>query len=288
MKILNNDRFNYKPHLCRNCGLTGHIYKNCPHPIMSFGIICYKIEDNDIKFLMIQRKDSLSFMEFIRGKYDLINLDYIKQLLLNMTINERNMIITTTFDEIWNYLWFQNDNSNNKNNKEFYDSKLKFNTLNDTNFLKNYILSIKSIFNEQEWGFPKGRRKIKENDLDCAIREFYEETRIINNDIEVINDILPFEEIFFGTNGIMYKHVYFVAKLKNSNINIKIDDNCLEQLREIRAIKWYTFNEVLSHIKCYNTERISLFKYASNKIKDFEKKKIIIFLFISSIRNAIK
>jgi 8-oxo-dGTP pyrophosphatase MutT (NUDIX family) len=247
MKILTNDRFNFKPHLCRNCGLTGHIYKNCPHPIMSFGIICYKIEENETKFLMIQRKDSLSFMEFIRGKYDLINLDYIKQLLLNMTINE--------------------------NNKEFYDSKLKFNTLNDTNFLKNYILSIKSIFNEQEWGFPKGRRKIKESDLDCAVREFYEETRIINNDIEVINDILPFEEIFFGTNGIMYKHVYFVAKLKNSSINIKIDDNCLEQVREIRAIKWYAFNEVISHIKCYNTERISLFKYASNKIKDFEKKK---------------
>jgi 8-oxo-dGTP pyrophosphatase MutT (NUDIX family) len=273
MKILNNDRFNFKPHLCRNCGLTGHIYKNCPHPIMSFGVICYKIEDNETKFLMIQRKDSLSFMEFIRGKYDLNNLDYIKQLLLNMTINERNMIITTTFDEIWNYLWHQNDNSNNKNNKEFYDSKIKFNTLNDNNFLRNYILSINSIFNEQEWGFPKGRRKIKETDLDCAVREFYEETRIINNDIEVINDILPFEEIFFGTNGIMYKHVYFVAKLKNFNINIKVDDNCLEQIREIRAIKWYSFNEVISHIKCYNTERISLFKYASNKIKDFEKKK---------------
>jgi 8-oxo-dGTP pyrophosphatase MutT (NUDIX family) len=273
MKILNNDRFNFKPHLCRNCGLTGHIYKNCPHPIMSFGIICYKIEDNDTKFLMIQRKDSLSFMEFIRGKYDIINLDYIKQLLLNMTISERNMIITCSFDEIWNYLWFQNENSiSNKNNKEFYESKTKFNTLNDTNFLKNYILSIKSIFNEQEWGFPKGRRKIKENDLDCAVREFYEETRIINNDIQVITDILPFEEIFFGTNGIMYKHVYFIAKLKNNNINIKIDNNCLEQVREIRAIKWYNYNEVLSHIKCYNTERISLFKYANNKIKDYEKK----------------
>jgi hypothetical protein len=182
MKIINNDKLNFKPHLCRNCGLNGHIYKNCPHPIMSFGIICYKLEDNEIKFLMIQRKDSLSFMEFIRGKYDLINLDYIKQLLLNMTINERNMIITTSVDEIWNYLWHQNDNSNNKNNKEFYESKQKFNTLNDSNFLRNYILSINSIFNEQEWGFPKGRRKIKETDLDCAVREFYEETKELNNE----------------------------------------------------------------------------------------------------------
>lgn len=268
----NIDRYTFKPHLCRNCGIIGHIYKNCPHPIMSFGIICYKIDDdNDIKFLMIQRKDSLSFMEFIRGKYEIGNLEYIKQLLFNMTIPERDMIINLSFDDIWNYLWSQNDIYNNKNNKEYYESKFKFNSLNDNNFLKNYILSIKSIFNEQEWGFPKGRRKIKENDIDCAVREFFEETRINNTDITIITDILPFEEIFFGTNGIMYKHVYYVAKLKNNTINIKVDNTCIEQIREIRAIKWYNYNEVLSHIKSYNTERISLFKYANNKIKDFEK-----------------
>jgi hypothetical protein len=88
----------------------------------------------------------------------------------------------------------------------------------------------------------------------------------------VIYDILPFEEIFFGTNGIMYKHVYFVAKIKNNKINIKIDNSCLEQVREIRAIKWYNYNDVISHIKCYNTERISLFKYANSKIREYENK----------------
>ena len=270
MKI--NNYNNFKPHLCRNCGLVGHIYKNCPHPIMSFGIICYKIdENNEIKFLMIQRKDSLSFMEFIRGKYELTNLEYIKQLLLNMTISERDMINTLNFDDIWNYLWIQNENNVSKNNKEYFESKSKFNSLNESNFIKNYILSIKSVFNEQEWGFPKGRRKIKENDIDCAIREFYEETRIDNNDISVINEILPFEEIFFGTNGVMYKHIYYVSKFKKNISNIKIDNNCLEQIREIRAIKWFNFNEVISHIKVHNTERIALFKYANNEIIELEK-----------------
>ena len=57
------------------------------------------MEANDIKYLMIQRKDSLSFMEFIRGKYDTTNIDYIKKLLTNMTISERNMILNYKFED---------------------------------------------------------------------------------------------------------------------------------------------------------------------------------------------
>jgi len=261
----------FKTQNCRNCGLNGHIYKNCPHPIISFGIICYKIEKNEIKYLMIQRKDSLSFMEFVRGKYEITNIEYIKKLLLNMTIGERDMILNNSFENIWNYIWYQTDNNSNKNNKEYMNSKFKFSLLNENNFLKNYITSIKSVFFSQEWGFPKGRRKIKENDIDCAVREFYEETRIKEDDISIITEINPFEEIFFGTNCIMYKHLYYISKLKNNDILIEIDNNCLEQIREIRAISWFNYNEVISHIKSYNTERIELFKFANKKILDYEK-----------------
>ena len=271
MKNKNVDKLTFRTQCCRNCGLNGHIYRNCPHPIISFGIICYKIENNEIKYLMIQRKDSLSFMEFIRGKYEINNYEYIKKLLMNMTINERNMLLNKKFEDIWNYVWHQVDINNNKNNREFINSKIKFSILNDNNFLRNYITSINSIYNEQEWGFPKGRRKMRESDLDCAIREFYEETRITKNDLEIIENIIPFEEIFFGTNGIMYKHLYYIAKLNNLDVNIKIDNTCLEQVREIRAIKWYNFNDVISHIKVYNTERIELFKFANKKIMEYEK-----------------
>jgi len=271
MKNKNVEKICFKTQCCRNCGLNGHIYKNCPHPIISFGIICYKIENNEIKYLMIQRKDSLSFMEFKRGKYEINNIEYIKKLLSNMTISERNMLLNNKFEDIWNYVWHQTDINNNKNNKEYINSKIKFSILNDTNFLRNYITSINSIYNEQEWGFPKGRRKMRETDIDCAIREFYEETRIKSEDLEIIVNIIPFEEIFFGTNGIMYKHLYYIAKLINNNVNIKIDNSCLEQIREIRAIKWYNYNDVISHIKIYNTERIELFKFANKKIIEYEK-----------------
>ena len=37
-----------RPHTCRNCGYDGHLYKECPHPITSFGIICYRIKNNNL------------------------------------------------------------------------------------------------------------------------------------------------------------------------------------------------------------------------------------------------
>lgn len=269
MKNKIDDKINQsKPMLCRNCSIYGHIYKNCPHPIMSFGLICYKIENMEIKYLMLQRKDSLSFMEFIRGKYDINDINYIKILLSNMTINERNMLIKNKFDDIWNYLWCQN---NIKITKEYLESKQKFELIIIMPFFKNYINLISGIFNEQEWGFPKGRRKIRENDLDCAIREFYEETRIKKDDINILNDIEPFEEIFFGTNSILYKHSYYICKLKNNNIPYFIDPKCIEQIREVRSLKWFNYNDVIAHIKKYNIERIELFKYVNNKVKEIEK-----------------
>ena len=56
---------------CNNCGNTGHYYWQCNKPYLSYGIILFKIFKNIPKILMVQRKDSICYIEFIRGKYDL-------------------------------------------------------------------------------------------------------------------------------------------------------------------------------------------------------------------------
>lgn len=265
----------YRPQSCRNCGVNGHLYKDCPHPIMSLGIICYRKENNEIKFLMIQRKDSLSFMEFIRGKYDTQDIIYIKQLLTAMTITEKNMILKKNFDEIWNYVWCQSVTSVIKHTKEYVESKQKFDILLLNNTLNNIIITLlksNSIQKcEQEWGFPKGRRKLRESDIDCAVREFCEETRLQPDDINIYNKIVPFEEIFYGTNNVLYKHSYYIAKLNKLDSTLCIDPKCIDQIREVRALQWFSFEEVLLHIKSHNVERIEIFKQSYNIISDIEK-----------------
>jgi 8-oxo-dGTP pyrophosphatase MutT (NUDIX family) len=260
-----------RPQTCRNCGINGHLYKDCIHPIMSFGIICYRLNHNIIEYLMIQRKDSLSFMEFIRGKYSVSDTMYIRQLISSMTSNEKNLLLKKHFDEIWNYAWYQNNTSNIKHTTEYTESKHKFEYLNTSNILPNIIVNIvQPTEQEQEWGFPKGRKKLKEADLDCGVREFCEETRLSANDIEIISDILPFEEIFFGTNNILYKHTYYVAKIRDNDVELSVDTNCIEQMREVRALNWFTIDEVLQHIKAYNIERQQIIKKTDIVIKKHE------------------
>jgi len=252
-----------KPLSCRNCGQIGHVHKDCPHPITSFGIICYRITPTkNIEYLMIQRKDSLSFMEFIRGKYEIENEDYIKVLLSAMTVSERNLLLNKEFEYLWNYVWYQT--SIPKHTSEFNNAKKKFDSIKaKLSLLLNNSLS---IFVDPEWGFPKGRRKIREEDVDCAVREFDEETGIGAANIKLVKELTSFEEIFYGTNKILYRHVYYVATTNYNDIQLLVDPHNYNQAREVRAISWLSYKETLSKIRDHNHERKKLFTEVNNKI----------------------
>ena len=94
---------------CNNCGKRGHAFKTCTEPIISYGII---LIDSPIipvkklpKILMVLRKDSMAFTEFLRGKYEVDNILYIKNLMSNMTKTEHVFLLTKTFDELWTLHW---------------------------------------------------------------------------------------------------------------------------------------------------------------------------------------
>ena len=115
---------------CNNCGNIGHYYKDCKFPILSYGIILFdNTNKDDVKIVLIERKHSLSYIEFLRGKYDINNDNYIQLLFNRMSKNEKLDIISKDFNHLWNNLWNNYDNINQRIKNEFSVSKKKFNNL---------------------------------------------------------------------------------------------------------------------------------------------------------------
>ena len=239
---------------CRNCGNYGHKLRNCKYPRLSYGIILF----NDKKeIVMIEKHDSISYIEFIRGKYTIENKDYIQLLIDRMSLSEKEKIIKYSFDELWNDIWYSDNNS-----KEFNKSNKKYNTIK--NDLHQYIKKSSKKYEYNEWEIPKGRRNQDETNKDCAIREFMEETNITSDKYEIFDNIIPFEEEYTGSNNIKYKNVYYLSYLKN-NINLEIDRQNLEQLHEVKNIKWINKDEFKQYVRDYSDYKIDLL----NKIFSF-------------------
>ena len=101
---------------CNNCGKKGHGYYQCRLPIISNGIIAIRKnkETNNIEYLMIRRRHTLGFIDFMRGKYLVENKYYISNMIYQMTISEKDMLRTMAFDEVWVSVWGR-DNNNHRN-----------------------------------------------------------------------------------------------------------------------------------------------------------------------------
>ena len=64
-------------------------------------------------------------------------------------------------------------------------------------------------------GICKRSKKLSRKDISCALREFQEETGYSKNSINIIQNLVPFEEIFTGSNYKSYKHCYYVAHISD-------------------------------------------------------------------------
>jgi 8-oxo-dGTP pyrophosphatase MutT (NUDIX family) len=116
--------------------------------------------------------------------------------------------------------------------------------------LGNLIDNSTTQWKETEWEFPKGRRNYQEKDLDCALREFEEETGLLKQNIRIIENLMPFEEIFLGSNHKSYKHKYFLAYT-----DIETDELSKYQETEVSKLDWKTLEECLEAIRPYNLEK---------------------------------
>ena len=249
---------------CNNCGKSGHVYHQCKLPITSIGIVVFRIKDNIPEFLMIRRKDTLGHVDFMRGKYSLNNKEYLLNMLNQMTICEKESLIEDEFPVLWNKVWGGSIISNQYKNEES-NSQEKFNALKRGVLFDNTLVTLNELVEESnkqsswletEWGFPKGRRNHKESDYDCALREFNEETGYNVKHLQNLQNIIPYEEIFTGSNYKSYKHKYFIMFMSYSNSLLQ---NEFEKT-EVSKMEWKSYDQCIKSIRSYNKEKMRLIK----------------------------
>ena len=211
---------------------------------------------NNIKFLLISRKHSLGYCEFINGKYNLSQIDYIVFLIKQMLPIEIQLIKDNydNFDFLWKDLW-GNGSNNKKFNNEYERAKKQYKNLvfgESAMKLEDLLIKIKTspTYMIPEYGFPKGRKNANETDLECALREFTEETGLSKDDIKIIESYPVIIENLTGTDGVEYRHIYYLAEYLNTELP-KHED----KTHEIGTVGFYNYFESLELIRIYHHEK---------------------------------
>ena len=280
MNIINKNN-----NACNNCGKQGHSFHQCKLPITSYGVIAFRASNSGIQYLMLRRKDSFGYIDFIRGKYSPYNISQIQDIVNEMSIEEKQRILVEPFDILWKNMW--GDITTTQYKVEENASMKKMEIIRAGVSVNGEFINLEQIINnsntnwiETEWEFPKGRRNYKEKDLDCALREFEEETGISSSRLTIVENVLPFEETFIGTNHKSYKHKYFLAFLNDSSsisssssINNNYDDENIIlngfQITEVSKLEWKTISSCLESIRPYSLEKKNLILNINKVLEEY-------------------
>jgi 8-oxo-dGTP pyrophosphatase MutT (NUDIX family) len=172
-----------------------------------------------------------------------------------MTQEELHRLLTKSFEELWTNLW--NAQNTRQFRLEYESAKRIFESFRGTGdisgkLMSRYISEVTTHWNEPEWGFPKGRRSPHETELACAIREFGEETGISTKDLSIRTAFAPEKEEYTGTNGIHYRHIYYIADC-STDASVNVGNRV--QTREVGDIGWFSFADAYLKIRETNPEK---------------------------------
>lgn len=255
----------------------------------SYGIALCRFNNNknfQSEIIMVKKRYTYHYFNFIFGYYKKYNTKYIQYLFNNMTFGEKIDILSMKFSSMWYRLWLYDPENNhtinkmyNENEKNYYINlkcyfrkKSKF----ESSFLYDNGKKLKGFINNSTdsvtpWEIPKGGINMNETALECAQREFEEETGIKSCNYTILWDIKPII-VSHTDDNVIYRSVYYIAYLNNDSKWVpKIKFNINSQLSEIEEVRWVSLNEI-QFLNLNKTSKNYLVKNYKKIICQFKKK----------------
>jgi 8-oxo-dGTP pyrophosphatase MutT (NUDIX family) len=218
--------------------------------------------DENIKILLIQRRFSIAFTDIVRGKVDTFaSKEHIAQNLQRLTQDELGKLQNACFDDLWKLIWWNKKCDIFKRDRDnAYENFRKLNIFG--------VLDKKKIvpkYTHPEIGFPKGRKNRNEKDLTCAIREWKEETNLVQTDIKRLFKNKRLQTEYTAFNGNTFKITYYLMELDERFLTKHTTDT----LEEVYDLFYASYLQSLNLFRDYEHYQLKVFKDAYRLIYDY-------------------
>lgn len=241
-------------------------------PITSYGCIYrYVPKDKSPHYLLIQRKDSVSYIDLIHGNYRESQLYFMLQ---DISLQERLRILESDYDSLWEDLHLKlAEGESYEYGKEIF-TKIR-------PYLEKLFEEVPptDLLNRNMWLFPKGKinwteeeSRKPESPFECALREFTEETNgldLTKTKAELVFAD-PVVERYLGSNSKNYQTDYFVfSEVSTAALpSIEAFDITETSLRkvsmgEVQQAQWVSLEEIKNYLR---PERQQIVDYIENNL----------------------
>lgn len=195
--------------------------------------LCKRCSDGIIRLLLVNKRYTYAYYAFVCGRYNENNDAEIISMLDRMTVDEKIDILSLNFKQMWYRIWL-NSNVGNTSSTSYVNAQNKFNEYVGGDRIRSLIRRSRK-YATRVWEIPKGRKKTTgECIMDCAIREFYEETGIPRSAYRITRGTFHF---VFCEDGMTYDYTFFIA-ITARDVVQRINSAALEQVSEICDMRW--------------------------------------------------
>lgn len=232
----------------------------------SYGIAAYRFYDGKYEILLVKKRYTRAFSQFVRGFY--AGNDDVISLFNQMTQDEKLAISSGDFNMIYYKLYMVGPPNIPKRfmgmyraSKAIYDKRWA----NNIELLKR--LAHGTINREGLWELPKGRRNGHETNKSCAIREFAEETGIKSAKLQGLTSKPIVKHVHTKSDDIKFVSHYFIGNMPHNDE--RIDHyfvNGPPHFCECQLIRWADLNTckyLIQNKSMINTITI-IFNYIKN------------------------
>ena len=254
--------------------------------------------------ILVKGRLTYAFSDFIHGRYDQGKLDTVRQLLSNMTIEERMLLETLDFQRIWDVAWPkatrfmldwrpggttaydrmrnqqrgwpatspQRETLFQRRRAKFTDAWLANRTSTDK--LLALLREVRGG-GTSRWEFPKGKRHSSgESDISCALRECREETGISPSAYRILPGFSRVE--LYVHMRVLYVNTYFLAVLDRTVADPAacISLSSPEQVTEISDVRWMGLEDMRRVIGPVGRDLTVMARAAFRYVRDYRKGKV--------------